>query len=167
MALTERYRSFTVQSALAHRATSDPQRPFILFGDDSLSYGEVESQAEALAAALHGLGIRAGDRVALVLPAWPEFVVGLFAIAKLGAVAVPLNPRLTAPEFQYMLRHSEAVAAVTVETLRGIDYLQIFEGLMPQLPEFQYLVTVGKEDLWYGQSTFQFEDLLSAGAGRK
>jgi fatty-acyl-CoA synthase len=90
----------------------------------------------------------------------------MFAAAKLGAVIVPLNPRLTVPELQYMLRHSESVATVCIETLDGVDYLQLFEDLIPQLPELQYLVTVGEEDLWYDDRIFQFEDALSAGAGR-
>jgi fatty-acyl-CoA synthase len=112
------------------------------------------------------LGIEAGDRVAILLPAWPEYVVAMFAAAKLGAVIVPLNPRLTTPELHYMLRHSEAAIAVTVETLRGVDYLELFEELLVQLPELQYVVTVGEEDLWYDDRIFQFEDLLSVGRGR-
>jgi len=166
MALTERYRDFSVASALANRATTDPEQPFILFGGETLTYGEVEGRSEALAASLYGLGIEPGDRIALVLPAWPEFVISLFAAAKIGAVVVPLNPRLTAPELQYMLRHSEAVLAVTAESLHGVDYLQLFEDLLVQLPDLQHLVTVGEEDLWYDDRIFQFEDLLSAGAGR-
>jgi fatty-acyl-CoA synthase len=166
MALTERYQSLTVASALAHHATADPQRDFLVFRDEVFTCGQIESQAEALAAALHGLGIESGDRVALLLPAWPEFVVSMFAAAKLGAVIVPLNPRLTTPELHYMLRHSEAVAAITVESYHGVDFLQLFEDLLVQLPDLQYLVTVGKEDLWYDDRIFQFEDLLSAGSGR-
>ncbi len=166
MALLERYRRATLASALAHRATDGPQGDFLIHGDRIDSFGEVDARAEALAASLHGFGIEAGDRVALILPPCPEFVVSLFAVAKLGAVAVPLNPALTTAELRYRLRHSEAVAAVTVETAEGVDYLQVFEALMPQLPELQYLVTVGEEDLWYDDRIFQWEDLLSAGAGR-
>jgi fatty-acyl-CoA synthase len=112
------------------------------------------------------LGIEAGDRVAIVLPPCPEFVVSLFAAAKLGAVVVPLNPHLTKPELQYMLRHSEAVAAVSTEEHGGQDFLSLFDELLPQLPELQYVVTVGEEDLWYDDQIFQFEDLLSSGEGR-
>ncbi len=166
MALVERFEGFTVASALAHRATADPESVFLLFEDRSLTYGEVESRSDALAAALHGLGIEAGDRIALLLPSWPEFVVSLFAAAKLGAVLVPLNPRLTVPELHYMLRHSEAVAAISAERVGSIDYLEFFEDLLVQLPELQYLVTVGEEDLWYDDRIFQFSDLLSAGGGR-
>jgi fatty-acyl-CoA synthase len=166
MALTERYQSFSVASALAQRASVDPQRDFLIFRDDVLTCGQVEQQAEALASAMHGLGIERGDRIALVLPAWPEFVISMFAAAKLGATIVPLNPRLTTPELQYMLRHSEAVAAVTVESYHDVDFIDLFEDLFVQLPELQYLVTVGKEERWYDDRIFQFEDLISSGRGR-
>jgi acyl-CoA synthetase (AMP-forming)/AMP-acid ligase II len=166
MALTERYRGFTVATALAHRVTVDPAGVFLRRDDDVLTFGEVDRQAEALAAGLHSLGIEAGDRLALVLPPCPEFVVSMLAAAKLGAVIVPLNPRLTVPELHYRLRHSEAAAAVTAESFAGVDFLAVFEDLMAQLPDLQYLVTVGEEDLWYDDRIFQFEDLRSAGDGR-
>ncbi|MDT8341592.1 MAG: class I adenylate-forming enzyme family protein [Longimicrobiales bacterium] len=166
MALIERCRGQSVASALTQRATSDPERVFILYDKRRLSFGEVESQADALAAGLHNLGLEVGDRLALLLPSGPEFVISAMAASKLGAVVVPLDPRLTVPELHYMLRHSEAAAAVTVETYGDTEYLEVFEELMPQLPEMQYLVTVGEEDLWYDDRIFQWEDLLSAGRGR-
>jgi len=166
MALMERYRGSTLSSILAHRATGDSQRPFLLHRGEVFTYGQVESRAEAMAASLHSLGIGKGDRLALVLPCCPEFVIALFAAAKLGARVVPLNPRLTPPELHYMLRHSEASLAVSIENWHGVDYLQVFEDLLVQLPELEYLVTVGEEDLWYDDRIFQFEDLLSAGEGR-
>lgn len=156
----------TVAAALGARATSDPEGTFLIHANGTFSFGQIENDAESLAASLTNLGIEPGDRVAVVMPPWSEFVVSMFAIAKIGAVMVPLNPHLTAPELQYMLRHSEAVAAITAETLEGVDLLQVFEELLTQLPEFQYLVTVGEEDLWYDDRVFQFEDLVSAGAGR-
>ena len=166
MALTERFQGFTIASALSARATSDPTSDYLRFRDQVYTYGEIESAAEALAAALANLGVSAGDRIALVLPPCPEYVIGMFAAANLGASIVPLNPRLTASELQYMLRHSEAVCAVTVEEAHGVDFLQLFEDLMLQLPQLQYVVTVGDEDLWYDDRIFQFEDLISAGRGR-
>ena len=156
----------SIAEALAHRAASNPDDAFLIDDRNVLTFGQVESRAEALAASLHHLGIAAGDRVAVVMPSWPEFVVAMFAVAKLGAVIVPLNPHLTAAELQYMLRHSEAVAAITAEDLDDLDFLQLFEELMTQLPELQYLVTVGQEDLWHGDRIFQFEDLVSAGASK-
>ena len=165
-ALTERLEGSTISSALTTRATKDPAGVYLRHDGGELTFASIDSRSEALAAALANLGVEAGDRIALVLPACPEFVIAFFAAAKLGATVVPLNPGLTASELQYMLRQSEAVCTVTIEEDRGVDFLQLFEELMPQLPELKYLVTVGEADLWYDDRIFQFEDLLSAGAGR-
>lgn len=166
MSLIGRVDGSSIASVLATRATLDPQGIFLYFHGRTFTYGEVDSRAEALAAALHGLGIEAGDRIALVLPACPEFVISMFAAAKLGATIVPLNPRLTTPELKYMLRHSEAACAISIEEYYGVEYLEIFEELLVQLPELQYLITVGEEELWYDDRVFQFEDMISAGMGR-
>ena len=66
-----------------------------------------------------------------------------------------------------MLRNSEASVAVTAERFQGVDYLELFESLLIELPDLLYLVTVGKEDLWYDDRIFQFEDLVSSGMGRE
>jgi len=167
MEIEERGPGPTLSEVLARRSQVDPDRPFLLLRDRRLTFEQVNGKAQALARALNGLGVEPGDRVALVLPGCPEFVISFFALARLGAVAVPLNPRLSEGELRYMLRHSEAVAAISVESFHGIDYLQLFEDLLPQLPELQYLVTVGEEDLWYDDRIFQFEDLVSAGRDRE
>ncbi len=166
MALAERVKGQTVAQALDARVAEDPDRVFIVAADRQFTYRQVNEQAEALAASLRGLGIEAGDRIALDLPNWPEFVVSMFAVAKLGAVIVPLNPRYTVPELQYMLRHSEAAAVVTAEDFGGVDYLELFEGFLTSLPELQYLLTVGEADLWYDDRIYQFEDLVSSGQSR-
>jgi len=156
----------SVAASLANRANRDPAGAFLLHQGQVITFGQVESRSDALAAAFATLGIEAGDRIALILPPCPEFVVSLFAAAKLGAVVVPLNPHLTRPELQYMLRHSETALAVSIEDHAGEDFLAHFDELLPQLPELQYVVTVGEEDLWYDDQIFQFEDLLSSGEGR-
>ncbi|MGB1778770.1 MAG: class I adenylate-forming enzyme family protein [Longimicrobiales bacterium] len=166
MTLHERLDGMTIGSALATRATADPTGVYLVDDGGALTFAEVDAQSESLAAALANLGVGAGDRIALILPACPEFVVSVFAAAKLGAMVVPLNPSLPTSELQYMLRHSEAVCTITIEGHQGMDYLELFEELMPQLPALRYLVTVGEEDLWYDDRIFQYEDMLSAGSGR-
>ena len=164
--MLKRVNGMSIASALASRATMDPEGAFLLHQDQVITFGQVETRSDALAASFHSLGIEAGDRVALVLPPCPEFVIALFAASKLGAVIVPLNLHFTKTELQYMLRHSEATLAVTVENHRGEDFLSVFDELLPQLPELQYVVTVGEEDLWYDDQIFQLDDLISAGEGR-
>ena len=93
MTLGERFAGHTVSSALATRATTDANAAYLRFGDHLLTYGQVESDAEALAAALASLGLEAGDRLALVLTPRPEFAVAMFAAAKLGVdmLAAPVS----------------------------------------------------------------------------
>ncbi|MEX0906796.1 MAG: AMP-binding protein [Gemmatimonadota bacterium] len=166
MALAERVAGRSVAQVLEENASEYPDRVFIVFGDRRMTYRQVNARASALAAALHELGVERGDRIALDLPNWPEFVISLFGAAKLGAVIVPLNPRYTVPELQYMLRHSEATVVVSAESFNGVDYLQLFENFLTSLPDLQYVVTVGEEDLWYDDRIYQFEDLVSSGEGR-
>ncbi|MQA90337.1 MAG: AMP-binding protein [Gemmatimonas sp.] len=166
MALVERFRGQSVAGIISSVAGEQPRHPCLILGDRRYSYGQVDAHSEALASALYELGIEKGDRIALNLPNWPEFVVSMFAAAKLGATIVPLNPRYTNPELQYMLRHSEAVVCVTAETWEGVDFLARFENFLASLPDLQYIVSVGEEDLWYDDRVYQFEDLVSAGEGR-
>ncbi|MGH7444775.1 MAG: class I adenylate-forming enzyme family protein, partial [Longimicrobiales bacterium] len=163
MTLDQRYAGQTVARVLETQAAENPERVFLIAGDRRWSYGQINARSTALAAALSELGVERGDRIAVDLPNWPEFVVAVFATAKLGAVIVPLNPRYTVPELQYMLRHSEATVVISAEEFGGTDYLQLFEGFITSLPDLQYLVTVGDDDLWYDDRIYQFEDLVSSG----
>ena len=158
--------AWTLAHVLARRALEHPARTLVVAGGRTLTYAAAEQRSSALAAALSELGLGAGDRIGINLPNCAEWVVSMLAVAKLGAVLVPLNPGLSYHELKYQLRHAEASAVVTVEQYRGDDYLQLFEDLIVELPDLQYLVTVGDEDLWYDDRIFQFEDLLSKGEGR-
>ncbi len=156
----------TVASALIDRAEADPAAVYLHGVDGALSYGRVAASAEAMAASLANLDVAKGDRIAVVLPGCPEFVVAAFAAARLGAVIVPVNVGLTGSELRYVLRHSGAVCAVSVETFAGVDHLQLFEDFLVELPDLRHLVTVGRGDLWYDDRIYRWEDLLSAGRGK-
>lgn len=166
MALSQRFRGHSVADVISSVAAEQPRHPCLILGDRRYTYGQVEAYSGALAAALRELGVEKGDRIALNLPNWPEFIISMFAAARLGATIIPLNPKYTTPELQYMLRHSEAAVCVTAETWEGVDYLSRFEGFLHALPELQYILAVGEEDLWYDDRIYQFEDLVSAGEGR-
>jgi acyl-CoA synthetase (AMP-forming)/AMP-acid ligase II len=157
----------SVAGTLWKMAEARPNAAFLTFDDRTMTYGQVATESRALAVGLRNLGIEPGDRIAINLPNWPEFVVTCFAAAELGATIVPLNPGFAPRELQYLLRTSEATVAVTAETYRDTDYLQLFESLLTELPDLQYLVTVGEEDLWYDDRIFQFEDMISSGRGRE
>ncbi len=161
-----RFAGLSVHDLLDRSTAEEPDRALVRFAEESLSYERVQVQARALAAALSNLGVGAGDRVAIDLPNGPEFVVSALAAANLGAAIVPLNPAYSAHELQFMLRNSEASVVIAVEEFEGQDNLELFERMQFSLPDLQYVVTVGEEDLWYDDRIFQFEDLLSSGEGK-
>ena len=71
-----------------------------------LTFGELNLRCNRVANALIKLGVKPGDRVALALMNSAEFLEAYFAIAKIGAVLVPLNWRLVADELQFILKDS-------------------------------------------------------------
>src|SRR5690606_10502133 len=158
--------NWTLDRVFGHRAAEHADRTLVKCGGRSRTYAQIDTASAALAAALAELGVEEGDRVAVNLPNCEEWLVSLLAIARLGAVVVPLNPRLNRHALKYELRHAEVTAAITAERLEDVDFLAIFENFIAELPELQYVVTVGEEDLWYDDRIFQFEDLVSSGTGR-
>jgi fatty-acyl-CoA synthase len=158
--------SWSLAPLIAQRAQEHPERVLATTGERSWSYQRVDADASSLAAAFSELGLGAGDRIAVNLPNGVEWIVTTLAAAKLGAVLVPVNPTLGVHDLRYQLRHAEASAVVTIERWNGVDFLQRFEELLGDLPDLQYVVTVGEEDLWYDDRIFQFEDLVSSGAAK-
>src|SRR5688500_17970883 len=140
---------WTLAQVFRRSAREHPERTLAVAGGSRQTYAQFDARSSALAAAMSELGIGAGDRSAIILPNRPEWIGSLLACAKLGAIVVPVNPRLNYHELKYQLRHAEVSAAVTAEQYDGIDFLQYFEDVIAELPDLQYLVTVGEEELWY------------------
>jgi acyl-CoA synthetase (AMP-forming)/AMP-acid ligase II len=97
---------------LAHHASRTPAKPLSSFGDEIVTYGEMALRSAALAGGLHEHGVGAGDVVGLLSYNCTEFLETIFATNHLGAIAMPINWRLAAPEIRYILQHSEARALV-------------------------------------------------------
>lgn len=104
-------------AVLAHHATRTPDRPLARFEGATLTYGEIAERATALAGGLHERGVAAGDVVALLSYNCTEFLETIFAANHLGAIAMPINWRLAAPEVRYILEHSGARALVCDDAL--------------------------------------------------
>lgn len=145
------------------RAQAHPGREFVVSGSRRLTYGQVGEQVTRLAAALRALGLEPGHRLAVDLPNQPEWVIAVLAGARLGLTLVPLDPGLSFHELKYQLRQSEANAVVVPDTLAGQDFLELFDEMLPDLPELRALVTVGAEERWYEDRVYRFEDLVAKG----
>lgn len=108
-----------------------PERPLVVTDDRSWSYTEIRDWSVRLARGLRSAGVRSGDHVALVLANYPEFVALKFAIARVGAVCVPINFLNRRDELGYVLRQSDAVLLVTMDRFRDLDYLGALDELAP------------------------------------
>jgi long-chain acyl-CoA synthetase len=102
---------------LATTAVDIPDRPATAFLGATLTFGEVKVRADRLAAALARLGIVKGDRVGIMLPNCPQYVVGAFAILRLGAIIVNINPAYTAREVLTVTGDSGMRALITLDVL--------------------------------------------------
>ncbi|MBW9120026.1 o-succinylbenzoate--CoA ligase [Microbacterium trichothecenolyticum] len=97
---------------LAKRRLKNPGKTAVVFGDGELTYRELADAADRVAAVLWHRGIRRGDAVAYIGENSPQFLQVMFGAAQLGAVFVPVNTRLAAPEVTHLLVDSGARAVV-------------------------------------------------------
>ncbi|MEV5516090.1 long-chain fatty acid--CoA ligase [Streptomyces flaveolus] len=93
---------------LVETAQRQPGRPALRLGEQVITYAELDDRTARAAALLRAGGVRPGDRVALMLPNVPEFVVLYYGILRAGAVVVPMNPLLKTRETEFHLTDSGA-----------------------------------------------------------
>jgi long-chain acyl-CoA synthetase len=96
-----------------------PDKPALLFEGHTITYQDLDQQANRCANGLRALGLQRGDRVALFLPNIPEFVIAYLGTLKLGAIAVSLNAMLKHDEIMPILRDCSPKAIVTTAELRA------------------------------------------------
>lgn len=108
------YPSIPLYRLLDDTAGRQPDHPCTNFFGKRMSYRAVKEASDRLAASLQAMGVQPGDRVALLLPNSPQFVIATYAILKAGAVVVPLNPLYTARELAFHLGDSGSTTAITI-----------------------------------------------------
>lgn len=98
----------TLPEILRRSVDRDPKHEALVYGDRRISYGELAQMVDSLAFRLkEDYGVEKRDRVMLLLRNTPEFVVSFLAASQIGAISVPTNTRLKAPEIEYILKDSE------------------------------------------------------------
>jgi long-chain acyl-CoA synthetase len=108
------YPARTLVDAVAEHARTQPDLVAIHFKGARVTYGELERLSDACACAFAALGVKRGDRVGLLLPNCPQFVVAQFGAWKLGAIVAPLNPIYTEHELEGPLREHGIATVVTL-----------------------------------------------------
>src|SRR3954451_11628508 len=109
-----------LSNVIAHHAERYPDRLAISYGDEEISYGELLARTRRTAGVLREVGIDRGDVLGVLLHNAPSFIDVMCACAHLGAILMPLNWRLAAPELQYIVEHAGAKAIVTEPELEAL-----------------------------------------------
>jgi long-chain acyl-CoA synthetase len=102
---------------LRRAAAEGRDLPATTFMGADLTFGDLKDRADRFAAALARRGIVKGDRVGIMLPNCPPYLIGVFAVLRLGAMVVNVNPAYTPPEIEFLVRDSGLTALLTLDRL--------------------------------------------------
>jgi long-chain acyl-CoA synthetase len=111
------YEDLTLPGALEKMARKYPSNTALIMMGKKITYGQLDGAVNRFANALTKLGVRKGDKVAIVLPNMPQMVIATYAIFRLGAVAVMNNPLYTERELAYQLNDSDSIMAICMDLL--------------------------------------------------
>lgn len=127
---------------LAGRACERGDKVFVTDGEASLTYREVHEGSVRLATGFRDAGVGVGDRVAVQLPNWAEFVVVVAALARLGAITVPIMPIYRREEVGHVLDDAGVTAVVTPATFKDFDFLAMYRALAAHRPGLHTIIVV-------------------------
>jgi len=130
----------TIADLLRATAGRLPDKLAVLFQGQPLTYAEIDRQVDRAAAGVASLGIRRGDRVAVMVGNTPHFIFAYLGIVRAGAVMVPLNTMYTADEVSYIVADAEARAVIV-----GEAFVHTVDGLRETLPMLEHVVVVADE----------------------
>ena len=105
---------------LARHALMQPDKPALRHLGRTITWAELDARVNGLADALSRRGVRFGDRVLILMLNRTEFIESFLAINKLGAIAVPVNVRMTAPEIAFLVTDCQAQVVITESVLAGV-----------------------------------------------
>ncbi|GAA5145267.1 ATP-dependent acyl-CoA ligase [Pseudonocardia eucalypti] len=153
-----------VGDLLAARAREQGASPFLEFADGKCTYGEVDELANRVAQGLIAAGVRPGHHVAVMLPNCPDIVFTMFALARIGAIAVPVNTAYRGE----LLRHVLATAYCSTLVVDAA-YLDRLPPLAPELPDLLRVIVRNPEPTGMdrlGKPAVSLASLLGNGAER-
>ena len=126
-----------------------PQREAVVDGGLRLTYEQFFDRCDRWSSALQQLGVRQGDRVAYIAPNVQQQLESFYAVPQIGAVLVPINYRLSADDFAYIIEHSGATVVCACD-----EYLEAVDGIRDQIPGVKHLVALtGKREGWLDYET--------------
>jgi len=144
-----------VSQVIQVTANRFPEKSAIYFRDGVITFKELADRSSCLAAGLSKLGVKKGDKVALLLPNWPEYIYSYLAVFMLGAVAVPLDFMLKQDELKSCLEHCEAKVLIA----KSPESVAL-ENLQEALPRLEKIILCHEQRAGF----ISFEDLIKNSA---
>ena len=148
-----------VYELVSDAAKAHPDDTCIYYKGRKLTYAEVDEASSRFAAALAEMGLEKGDRVAIVLPNIPQFVISYFGIMKAGGVVVPCNPIYTQRELEHQLRDSGASVVIGLNNVvtekskkdghkvkKHNDFFSSVDGCIENVPTIKHVITTSLTD---------------------
>lgn len=132
-------KSRTLPRLLIELALTYPNHEALVGSGQRFTYVQLKTEVLKVARRLHGLGVRKGDKVAILMGNKPEWVTSALAIASLGATMVALNTWATGRELEYMIKHSDAKFLVAAPGFLKYDYQKMLQELQPLASRFPLL----------------------------
>src|SRR5918996_4300172 len=133
--------SRTIPDLIDELAQRYPAREALVGSGQRYTYRPFRNEVRRLARGLHALGVRRGDKVAILTGNRPEWLIADFAITLLGGVMVGVNTWATPRELQHILSHSDTRFLITVARFLKHDYAAILPEL--DLPQLERIICVG------------------------
>ncbi|ALS77614.1 class I adenylate-forming enzyme family protein [Planococcus kocurii] len=142
-----------IVSILAQNALRHPDKPALVFEDRSYTYHEFNRMVNQLANGLISLGIKKGEKIALMMKNSDYFAISYYAVAKTGAVIVPMNFRLVAREANYILDQSDSVFVICDQ-----EYEKMIHDASRTIPAVRQVITVETAE---NKGSLSLQDVLS------
>ena len=122
------------------------------------TYGELHREVERVACGLLSLGVERGDRVGVWSPNGAEWLIAQYALAKVGAIMVNINPAYRLRELEHALSQSGVSVLIAAQAFRGANYVEMLEQVAPKLSSLKTLLYLGPSRAGSGM---MWDDLLA------
>ncbi len=155
--------SLTVGQILENSAAVVPDKVAVVDGERRVTYRELNTKANALAAGLADMGFKKGDRAAIYMKNSVELMTAFYALQKLGVIAVWINCLYRRNEAEYVLKNSGARGVFIFRQWDDHDYLDDLSVLKQELSGLEAIIAVEECE---GDAIYGFDDLIRKGSGR-
>ena len=131
--MAEWFEKVTLGALVDQAARRFGAREALCFEGQRWTFNQLQQDINRAARGLLQLGVQPGEKVTLWMPNQPEWVHILFALAKIGAVLVPINTRFRTADLEYVVRQSDSTTLITVDRSGPVDYLDMVRQVCPEI----------------------------------